>query len=323
MRLEVADPLIEKAVRLAVTGRPDEAAFHRQREEIYSIEDPEALEEGFRQLHRRWFLASSLEDPFWGALAEAAGVEGAIARWCVSEASRAPEEGAELYVSPNQELSDQERRVLVLRLLPETLVDRDRLFWLLRRELLHVADMVDPAFAYQPRLPTVAVGPVHDDLLRTRYAVLWSTTVVGRIDRRGQAPEGTKGTARTRFLRAFSMLGEQAEEIFEHLFLGERPSHGDLVRLAREPRETAGKAPGVGIRCPVCGSPTYLRETGDSLEGEVVAHLREEKPHWRPEQGLCPRCADLYRVRAGVFGRPRPAVAIPRNRDGDVNAVIR
>ena len=66
---------------------------------------------------------------------------------------------------------------------------------------------------------------------------------------------------------------------------------------------SAGLALGAGTRCPVCGSPTYVRETGDSLEREVVACLRAEKPHWRPEKGLCPRCADLYRVRAGVFGR--------------------
>ncbi len=193
--------------------------------------------------------------------------------------------------------------MLVLRLLPETLVDRSRLLWLLRRELLHVADMVDPAFGYLPNLPAAVVGPVHDDLLRTRYAVLWSTAVVGRIERRGQAPRGTEDTARARFLRAFSMLGDQAGEIFERLFHGRRPSHDELVKLAQEPRETAGLTPGAGIRCPVCGSPTYVPETGNSLEREMVAYLRVEKPHWRPEQGLCPRCADLYRVRAGVFGR--------------------
>ncbi|MCP3963990.1 MAG: hypothetical protein GY719_39660 [bacterium] len=302
MKLELADPLIEKAVRLAVTG-PEVAVYHHEREELYGIEDPDEREQAFQALHRRWFLASRLEDPFLEALAEVPGVRDGVARWCVSEASRAPEEGAELYVSPDEALSDRERRVLVLRLRPETLVECSRLLWLLRRELLHVADMVDPAFAYQPRLPAAAVGPVYDDLLRTRYAVLWSTTVVGRIERRGQAPEGTRDTARSRFLRAFAMLGDKAEEIFERLFSGERPSHDELVKLAREPRETAGMTQGTGIRCPVCGSPTYLRETGASLEGEVVACLRAERPQWRPEQGLCPRCADLFRVRAGVFAR--------------------
>ncbi len=133
----------------------------------------------------------------------------------------------------------------------------------------------------------------------------------GRIGRRGQAPRGTKDTARARFLRAFSMLGDQAEEIFERLFRGRRPSHGELVKLAQEPRKTAGIAPGTGIRCPVCGSPTYVPEAGDSLEGEVVACLRAERPRWRPEQGLCPRCADLYRVRAGIFSHPRPAGSPP------------
>ncbi len=303
MRLELADPLVEKAVRLAVEGERREMAYHLEREDAYAVTDPELREATFRSLHRRWFLELGLEEPLREALAEVPAVRDGVARCSVSAASRGSEEGAELYVSSDEGLAERERRLLVLCLLPETLVDRSRLLWLLRRELLHVADMVDPVFGYRPRLPAAAVGPVYDDLLLTRYAVLWSTTVVGRLERRGQAPDGTRDTARTRFLRAFAMLGEKADEIFERLFSGERPSHDELVKLAREPRETAGMARKAGLRCPVCGSPTFVCETGESLEVEVVACLRAERPRWRPEQGLCPRCADLYRVRAGVFGR--------------------
>lgn len=66
------------------------------------------------------------------------------------------------------------------------------------------------------------------------------------------------------------------------------------------------------MQCPVCGFPSYVCET-DSLEAEVVAYLRTEVPRWCPDQGLCPRCADLYRVRAGVFGR-FPASGAPNRR---------
>lgn len=298
VRIEIVDPLIEQAVHLAVAGRGEKAAYHRQREEIYAVDDAEAREDAFRAFYRRWFLELGLEAPFDEALAEVPYVAAAD-RCCVSAPARAAQEGAELYVSRTD---DGEQRVVVVRVLPETLVARSRLGWLLRRELLYVSDMLDPSFGYEPRLPPSSAGPVHDELLRGRYAVLWATTVLGRLARRGEAPEGTQAAARRRFLGAFKMLGPRAEEVFARLFGGERPRHAELVALAGEPRVALGMAPASGFtdRCSMCGFPSVACETAE-LEREVVALLRVEKPRWRPEQGLCPRCADLYRVRAGVF----------------------
>lgn len=302
MRVEIADPLIEQAVGLALAGgAPEKATYHRQREEIYAHDDAEARDDAFRAFHRRWFLDLGLQAPIEEALAEVPGVGAGADRCCVSAAARAAQEGAELYVSRTE---GAEQRVVAVRLLPETLVTRSRLRWLLRRELLHVADMLDPAFGYEPRLPASSAGPVHDELVRARYGVLWSTTVLGRLARRGQAPEGTESAARERFLSAFAMLGTLAHDLFVWLFHAERPRHAELVALASEPLAALEMTPeeGRADRCPLCGFPSAVGPSSD-LEREVVALLRREKPRWRPEQGLCPRCADLYRVRAGVFAR--------------------
>lgn len=55
---------------------------------------------------------------------------------------------------------------LVVRLRPQSLLDQGALRTLLRRELLHVADMLDPAFGYLKELPSVDTDPAVLNLLR-------------------------------------------------------------------------------------------------------------------------------------------------------------
>jgi DNA-binding LacI/PurR family transcriptional regulator len=45
--------------------------------------------------------------------------------------------------------------------------------------LLHIADMVDPAFGYQPAVPEVDGGPTYARLLQDRYRALWDVSVAG------------------------------------------------------------------------------------------------------------------------------------------------
>jgi hypothetical protein len=58
---------------------------------------------------------------------------------------------------------------------------------LLRHELMHVADMLDPAFGYERSLPTSDDGPSADNIVRDRYRVLWDVTIDGRLARAGLA----------------------------------------------------------------------------------------------------------------------------------------
>jgi len=299
VKLELAEPLVEEAVRLALAGRSDRRrqAFHRRREACYAVADPAARDAAFRRLYRRYFLALGLERSLLEVLAEYPELETAIPRCRVAAARRAADEGAELYVAPAGGRERRRRRLLALHLRPGTLAEGSRLRGLLRRELLHVADMIDPAFGYRPQLPASTAGPVYDQLVRERYAALWSASVIGRLLRRGRAEEGARAAALERVRRVF---GPTSEALAARLLDGPRPTHGELLELARAPAAAAG-AP-----CPLCRFPSAVHEV-DGLEPEVVAAVRAAHPRWRRERGLCPRCADLYRARAGVFARPAVA----------------
>ncbi|MFQ5894325.1 MAG: hypothetical protein ACE5JJ_00705, partial [Nitrospinota bacterium] len=53
-----------------------------------------------------------------------------------------------------------------------------------------------------------------------------------------------------------------------------------------------------GERCPLCEFPTHAWSyPSGGAQAEVVAAIREDFPHWAPEDGLCSRCLEGYRLR--------------------------
>jgi hypothetical protein len=170
---------------------------------------------------------------------------------------------------------------------------------LLRAELLHVADMVDPAYGYEPALPEVDGGPTYARLLQDSYRALWDVTVAGRLTRRGIGAPALVAQARAAFGAAFPMLGGAAPTTFDRFFTTAAPAHAELVAFALMP--LAAATPGrlePGGQCPLCRFPTHAPEPHPaSLPADLTARIATDFPAWRPEHGLCRQCADLYRAR--------------------------
>ena len=167
-------------------------------------------------------------------------------RFLVAYAASAREEGAELFVA-------ERRRSVAIRLAPATLLGPERLLELLRHELLHVADMLDPRFAYEPWFPSLDAGPAHRELLKDRYRVLWDAYIDGRLSRVGRAPAGIRAVRLSEFRRAFPMLGERAEAEFERFFSAVSLRHAELMAFAVDPENGRGC-------CPLCRFPTHAFE---------------------------------------------------------------
>src|SRR5437867_4312313 len=148
MILLTYDPeLVEDAVLLAEPklARVDARAFRRQRDRIYEVADAEEREARFRSLHLGWFARLGLNRIVERSVGERPEVAGRVAEGRVVRALTRNEEGADLidHLGPG---AAEPRPMLVLRLRPAALVAADALLALLRHELQHVADMLDPAF---------------------------------------------------------------------------------------------------------------------------------------------------------------------------------
>lgn len=299
--------LIEEAVLLAERALTpgDVRTFRRERDRVYDVADPDRREAEFRALHMKWFVRLGLHQVIEEAVAGRAWILEHVTGCRVSRALTRKDEGADLVdPSPATARDGEVTPTLALRLRPAALLARETLRVLLAHELTHVADMLDPAFAYERALPPSDDGPSGDNILRDRYRVLWDVTIDGRLSRSGLADPRARDVRRREFAATFAMLEDEGPRLFDDWFDRVTPTHAALVAFAQEPNGHASTNPADSGRCPLCRFPTVALDAhAERLSPEGLAMLRADFPAWRPEQGLCTQCLDLYEARSdGVMG---------------------
>lgn len=231
--------LVEAAVLARLRGLLEERPFWRERDRLYQIADGEAREAGFAALHGAWFGRLGLDRSLRQALAERPELDGRCARAIVARAMAPRDEAADLLVAPPA------LPTLFVRLRVATLSDAEQALRLLRHELLHVADMLAPAFGYAPRLPPSPEGPLRDRRVAERYRALWDAYVDGRLARTGRAPAEARAERLMDFAGAFPEL-ENPAAAFARFFDGADLTHADLAAFAQGPDRPArrwGRSP--------------------------------------------------------------------------------
>lgn len=296
------DPkLVEEAVFHARRDSYISRDLEARRSRIYEVADPEERERLFQDLNLSWFVRLGLGKTIDEALREQTIITPLVGSCYIVCATQAKEEGAELFVAADRALEEIRRRTLRILIRPESLLEPESLLTFLRHELFHIADMLDPAFAYEPTLPKAEGGPAYDNLTRNRYRVLWDVTINGRMVRRGWLPDCTRDQQLREFRQSFPMLEEKGEESFRRFFDADQPKHPELAAFALDPRTVAGHLGGhsaAGSHCPLCKFPSHSFEPKpETLGDEVLAAISQDFPQWTPAWGLCAQCADLYRGR--------------------------
>jgi hypothetical protein len=291
--------LVEEAVLLRISRHAGEPFFRRMRNRIYEIENPEEREDRFRRFHGDWFLRLQLGHPLETALAEQPELRKKTRLCAVVTAITRQDEGADLHgVTRQPDAADALPPVIVIKLRPNALMDETGVLPFLRHELMHIADMLDPAFGYEPLLPRSALGPSHENLIRERYKVLWDTWISGRLQRRGWAGPAIRQTRWDQFAKAFSFLGATAEAKFAGVYESGAQTHRAFVELATTAAVSENESGKPQARfCPLCRFPTYNLNSAADLAATVLDEIAADHPGWQPHQGLCDQCAELYRTR--------------------------
>ncbi len=287
--------LAEESVLLAIPGHPDEARFRQAHDRIYEVAEEEERERQFQRLHRRWFQQLELGHPVVCALEEQPTVIQRTRGCRVLPAIFSRDEGADLFGSIPKRV--------VMRLRPSKILDREPLLAFLRHELMHLADMLDPGFGYEPELPQLEATPALDKLIRDRYRVLWDCWIDGRLLRRGWAPPQVRDRRLTELRAPFPMLGQQCEDLFADWFEQPFQTHQALVNFALDPEigaEASTEGEPAAGHCSLCQFPSFDLQSGTHLSEEVRQEISKDFPEWKPNQSLCRQCAELYRGRNSV-----------------------
>lgn len=235
IRTEYDPDLIEKTVRLAARQDPAfERALHEVIDPLYALEDEDERPRAFTRAFGRAFAGRGLMRRIEQLLVEYPDIHPHVDRCIVRTAARRRFEGVELLVRTPDDPADARRHTLLIQVCPSTLLEDGASHLHLRRELLHVADMLDPAFAYRP--DDLAGASPQDNLVRDRYRVLWDAYVDGRLCH--AAPDITDAGVRHEptFRRVFA--GARPEEIraaLGHVLSAKGLRHDDLMGWARSP----------------------------------------------------------------------------------------
>lgn len=302
MRLLFDDELIESVVFLLAAGQRrgipslQIRRFHHERERCYSIADPAQRDEAFSKTHRTWFREWGMEKSLSRFIAEFPFLETSLQALAFRKARNLAEESADLYVRPDGERSG------IVAVRAERFELDGALAHFLRHELMHLSDMVSPSFGYSREVGAPGQTVSQQRLVRARYRLLWDVTIDGRLTRLGRGSADSLEQCHREFERAYCFLGEQkmAGE-FETLWHGDSPSHEKLMALARDPRGLKlDDAISPGAACPLCGFATFEWAEETNLSSETISAVRREFPHWRPGQGVCCRCVEMYEAAAGL-----------------------
>jgi len=290
--------LVEEAVLRALRSTGLERRYQIERERCYAITDPEDRDQAFRRLFHRLFQELTLDRPLIDALLKRPHIAASIETVAIARAPSSREEGADLFARPDGEPG--RRFGLGVALTADTLAAAPAMKRLLDRELLHIDDLLDPGFGYDPAEARPRGPAIRQNLTQGRYRLLWRASVLSRLVREGLEPAAAYEAAQRELQSAFPAAGAALDEFVARLHAGVRPTHQDMLDLAERGRAAAddGQGPQPGSACALCGFPTYGFEASpETIPAAALSEIRADFPAWTTKLGLCPQCADLYRAR--------------------------
>ena len=312
MQLRYDEDFIEAAAFLCASGRRQGvpslqiARFHREREKLYAILDPDERNTAFFNLHLDWFREWGLEKLITDLLKEFPLLPEKLSVLAVRKTRNKNDDGAELYVN------ETGQRSAILALRPESFERDAALRDYVRHEFTHLSDMLDPTFGYAPTLDLPGLNGAQQRLARERYRLLWDITIDGRLTAAGHMPMAGREQHAAAFARGYSFWPEEKQtDTFGSLWQSRAPRHAEFLALIADPRGLReAHRPAPGGSCPLCDFPTFTWADAETLRPEIALRITTEFPGWSPEQGLCGRCLETYQA-AAALGEP-PALATTR-----------
>ncbi|ODS34601.1 MAG: hypothetical protein SCARUB_00181 [Candidatus Scalindua rubra] len=279
--------------------------YHELRDGIYEIEQ-ENRPKRFRDLDNDFFHRLGYDIFLKEILNEYPGIKDKIEEVHVRRATTKQNEGSNVV--------DNGKKVII-RLYPEQFIEGGKeIHKVLAHELMHVSDMMDEDFGYS--VEHFDCSPMEERIIRDRYRLFWDIYVDSRLEREGKESIANKEIRKKEFDSFFSKIPEDTRgSIFEKMWGGKEPlTHPKMIELSKDinkvlaiakegnhENEAERVGPLPGTTCTLCGFPSFEWVEDIESDEEVVKILKEDFPDWSPHDGVCPRCVEYYKVKAGKW----------------------
>jgi predicted Zn-ribbon and HTH transcriptional regulator len=282
--------------------------YHKKRDAIYELE-PEMRPKKFRELDSEFFKLLGYDGYVSGVFGEFPNIKEIVEEVHVRRATTRQNEGSNVV---------DEGRKLIIRLYPELFLTGEEISKVMRHELMHVSDIMDKSFGYQ--VEDFDPSPMEDRIIRDRYRLFWDIYVDGRLEKMDKETLDSRESKKREFDAFFKKIPDDTrEQIFNRLWGADEPlTHERIVELSRDinkvlslaevenKQDESGEAlekigPLPGTTCPLCGFPSFDWIEEVANDEEMVRVLKEDFPDWEPHDGVCARCTEYYKIKAGKW----------------------
>ncbi|MGR3221070.1 MAG: hypothetical protein ACUZ8H_14835 [Candidatus Anammoxibacter sp.] len=96
------------------------------------------------------------------------------------------ERGADIFFHSDDEKDHSAAKTVVFKILPDQFLNIDHLAMDFQKEFLHIHDMLDDEFGYEPSLNVKDANIMRYKLIQDRYTVLWQAYVDARLSARSR-----------------------------------------------------------------------------------------------------------------------------------------
>jgi hypothetical protein len=284
--------------------------YHEKRDAIYEMEE-ERRPRRFRELDEEFFDRLGYSAFLRDAFDEYPDIEAEIKEVHVRRATTRKNEGSNLV---------DEGTKVIIRLYPELFVEGSKeICRVMRHELMHVSDMINSAFEYDVH-EEFATSPMEERIITDRYRLFWDISIDGRLTNKGLETTASKEERKKEFDSFFSKIPEETRVlIFDKMWNADETfTHNRMVELAKDTNKVLALAAGSrtaeeleeeakalgpvpGTTCPLCGFPSFNWIEEVANDEEVAKIINEEFPDWKSQDGVCERCAEYYKIKAGKW----------------------
>jgi hypothetical protein len=291
--------LVEKTVHLELQRRIEmEQLYHQRADFVYEEYDVSERQQEFQKLDWSFFCQLRIPERIAAQVEKFPIIGAQVKRIAVCLAAQKRDQTADLFFNGDV------KHVLV-SICPETLANWDLGRKHVLHELMYVADMLDPSFAYEKR--KLGTCPSDEEIIRQRFALLWQIYIGGRLEQRDETPVLSLAEYEREFNRLFRRIPiDQHGKLLEKLWSGNHVTYKHLVGFARDLSELArwgGVSMGMTSEhnsslsrssfCPICHCRMYRAAQFDEGSNSIVVdRIQREFPNWSPDQGICERCVE-------------------------------
>ncbi len=215
------DPaFIEEALFLKMRAEGGDPAltssFHRDREQVYQEhQGDEERDRAFHRLHEDYFVRAGLREVFEKIFLEFPRFGKRDLLIFVKKVFFRKQEESELFVQ-------REVKTVCIGLQAVRILDRPFLESFLYHEVMHISDMLDPAFQYSPHPDVGGESDIENHCIKERFRILWNFYVDSRLRRRGLPS----------FVPEEKYKENVREEVCHEILNGRPFTQADLLHLA-------------------------------------------------------------------------------------------